>query len=424
MDWFSLFFNGAALLGQGTAHLIFMGRLTGRRARPWQFAAYCAALCLVDALSVRLGLDEPLPIAAGVLALHAVSRFWLGNQEPVSWLGAVLAFYVSQLSFGLLNSVEVALFPQLVGSPLLYGVLAAALAAYFGLCALCYRGIRKLLAWTEDSPTPQAGLLLFPGLFFFAAELYILRTAYSAIPVTLPPGEAGRQAVLFGLQGMGLAALLCTLYAYRQLCQGFRDRAALDAVTQAAQAQRVYVTEAQARYDRTKSFRHDVKNHLSVLDGLLKNEKLDEGREYLKKLETVSEALSFPYQTGNPVVDILLGEKLGLAKEITAEVSLVLPNPCGIDDFDLCVLFANVLDNAITACRAQDGAKSIRISGKRQGDFYMLTFENTCADEPLPPAGTGLSNIRAVAEKYHGAVLTEKTGGWFSLNVLLNVAAV
>ena len=422
MDWFSLFFNGAALLGQGTAHLIFMGRLTGRRARPWQFAAYCAALCLVDALSVRLGLDEPLPIAAGVLALHAVSRFWLGNQEPVSWLGAVLAFYVSQLSFGLLNSVEVTLFPQLVGSPLLYGVLAAALAAYFGLCALCYRGIRKLLAWTEDSPTPQAGLLLFPGLFFFAAELYILRTAYSAIPVTLPPGEAGRQAVLFGLQGMGLAALLCTLYAYRQLCQGFRDRAALDAVTQAAQAQRVYVTEAQARYDRTKSFRHDVKNHLSVLDGLLASGRTEEARAYLDRLEAVSGGLSLPCRTGNPVVDILLGEKLGLVDDVAAEVSLSLPRPCGIDDFDLCVIFANALDNALAACKAVQGPKTIRVSGRRQGDFYLLAFENPCTGAVLPPPGTGLSNIRSVAEKYRGAVLTEQAGGRFSLSVLLDIS--
>ena len=75
-------------------------------------------------------------------------------------------------------------------------------------------------------------------------------------------------------------------------------------------------------------------------------------------METVSESLSFPYQTGNPVVDILLGEKLGLAKDLAAEVSLVLPKPCGIDNFDLCVLFANALDNAITACRANDGRGS------------------------------------------------------------------
>ena len=122
------------------------------------------------------------------------------------------------------------------------------------------------------------------------------------------------------------------------------------------------------------------------------------------------------------MVDILLGEKLGLSKEIEAEVSLVLPKPCGIDDFDLCVLFANALDNAIAACRAHDGAKTIRISGKRQGDFFMLAFENTCSDAPLPPAGTGLSNIKAVAEKYRGALLTEKNGHRYCLSVLLNVS--
>ena len=52
----------------------------------------------------------------------------------------------------------------------------------------------------------------------------------------------------------------------------------------------------------------------------------------------------------------------------------------------------------------------------------MLTFENTCSGEPLPPEGTGLSNIRAVAEKYHGAMLTEKDEQRFSLNVLLNIS--
>ena len=36
--------------------------------------------------------------------------------------------------------------------------------------------------------------------------------------------------------------------------------------------------------------------------------------------------------------------------------------------------------------------------------------------------GIGLSNVRAVAEKYHGATLTEKVGQHFSLNVLLNIS--
>ena len=414
MDWFSLFMDGLCLGGQGVMHIIFAGRLTRKKQKLWHFAAYILLLAALQLIPGKFDVGGVVSVAVGVLELYAVSRFWMGNQRSVSWLAAVLAFYVSQLSFGIINSVEAALFPRFIGSPLLYLLLIVAQVFFFGLCICCYHAVLKLLTWTEDSQPPYIGLLLFPGLFFFAAELYILHTAYSFFAPIISLEEVGKHSTLLLLQVMGLAALLCTLYAYRQLCQGFQARAELQSLTQAAHEQKVYIAEAQARYEQTKSFRHDIKNHLSVLDGLLRN----------GKLEAVSEALSFPYQTGNPVVDILLGEKLGLAKEIAAEVSLILPKPCGIDDFDLCVLFANALDNAITACRANDGAKAIRISGKQQGDFYMLTFENTCSSEPLPPAGTGLSNIKAVAEKYHGAMLIEKNGRQYYLSVLLNISAL
>ena len=423
MDYFALLLDGICLLGQGVMHILFVSRLTGKKLRPLHFAVYLLLLTALQLVSVRISLSGTLSIAAGVLELYAVSRFWMENQPSVSWLSAVLAFYVSQLSFGIINSVEAALFPRFIGNPLLYPLLLAAQVLFFALCFGCYYAVRKFLAWTEDSQTPYIGFLLFPGLFFFAEELYILQTAYSFFTPIVSLEEVGKHSTLLLLQVMGLAALLCTLYAYRHLCQGFQAQAELQSLTQAAQAQKIYIAEAQARYEQTKSFRHDIKNHLSVLDGLLRSGKPEEGREYLKKLETVSESLSFPYQTGNPVVDILLGEKLGLAKEIAAEVSLILPKPCGIDDFDLCVLFANALDNAIAACRGSTGEKVIRISGKQHGDFYMLTFENTCSDDPLPPAGTGLSNIEAVAEKYRGAVLREKSGRQFCLSVLLNVPA-
>ena len=80
----------------------------------------------------------------------------------VSWLAAVLAFYVSQLSLGIINSVEAALFPRFIGSPLLYLLLLAAQVLFFTLCTGCYYAVLKLLAWTENSQTPYIGLLLFP----------------------------------------------------------------------------------------------------------------------------------------------------------------------------------------------------------------------------------------------------------------------
>ena len=423
MDYFSLCLDGLCLGGQSVLHMIFTCRLTGKRQKPWHFALYFSLLCVLELTFSRLCPGGGIvPIGAGVLALYGVSRLALGNRRPVSWLAAVLAFYISQLSFGVVNSLESVVFPRFVGCPLLYPLLLAALALFFALCAGCYAAALRLLDRPQDGQTPYIGLLLLPGLFFFAAQLYILRTSYSVVSVNLPAEEIPRHAALLFLQAMGLAALLCTLYAYRCLCRGFQAQAALQSLTQAAQAQKTYIAEARLRDERTAAFRHDVKNHLSVLDGLLGGGRLEEGRAYLKKLDAASQSLSFPYQTGSPVVDILLGEKLGLAAEIPAEVSLVLPRPWGIDDFDLCVIFANALDNAIAACQSCEGERAIRISGKRQGDFYLLKFENTCSDGPLPPAGTGLANIRSAAEKYHGAVMTEKEGRRFSLSVLLNIS--
>lgn len=425
MDVFGLLMDALCLLvGHGVMHLLFISRLTGRKLRGWHFAVYVLLLGIIQLVSSRLSLGGNLPVGAGVAALYGLSRYGMGSQRSVSWLSAVLAYYISQLSFGIVNSVEAALFPRFIGSPLLYPLLLAAQLLFLLLCAGCCRAVLKLLAWTEDSQTPYIGLLLFPGLFFFAAELYILQTAYSFFTPTVSLEEVGRHGALLFLQVMGLAALLCTLYAYRQLCRGFQAREELRSLAQAAQAQRAYIAEARARYEQTRAFRHDIRNHLAVLRGLLNGGKLEEGRAYLNKLDAVSDALSVPCRTGNPVVDVLLGEKLELARAggVSAEVSLVLPSPCAIDDFDLCVLFANALDNAVAACRAGGEPRSLRVFGRRQGDFYMLTFENTCPDGPLPPPGTGLSNIRAAAEKYHGAALAEKTGRRFTLSVLLNIS--
>ncbi len=410
--------DGLFLAGQSVMHVFFTGRLTGKKPKILSFAVYFFMLCVIQCLKFPPSLSGILSAGMGVLALYSISRFLLKNQKAVSWLAAVLAFYISQLSFGIINSVEAAVFPYFIGNQMLSLLVWTALAAFFALCCCCYAAVLRLLPRTENAPY----ILLFPGLFFFAAELYILHTSYSFITTSFSLEEAGKHSVLLFLQLMGLAALFCALYAYRQICQGFQTQAQLRSLTQAAQAQKIYIAEAQMRYEQTKAFRHDIKNHLSVLNGLLNSGKTDESKAYLKKLETVSESLSFPYQTGNPVVDILLGEKLRLTKEVMLDISVCLPDPCGIDDLDLCVIFANALDNAINACRFLEGEKTIRIMGKRQGDFYLLIFENTCSGEPLPPAGTGLSNIKAAAEKYHGAVLAEKTGQVFSLHVLLNIS--
>lgn len=424
MDYFSLCLNSFCLASQSIMHISFVGRFTGARQKIRYFAVYLSLLCIIEWIFSRLTSSGILPVTAQLLILYCITHVAFKVKSSVSWTAAMIAVYISQFSFGIVNSAEAMVFPRLIGKPILYPVLILATLIAFAICACCYTAVLNCLSLTKDGHTPYIGLLLVPGLFFFTAELYILQTSYSLLPVSLSPEETRKHGALLILQALGLSALLCTLFVYRHLLRSFQEQAALQSLTQAAEAQKIYVAEARSRYEQTNAFRHDIKNHLSVLDGLLSNQKVDESRAYLKKLETVSSSLSFPCQSGNPVVDILLGEKLGLAKAngIAAEVSLILPKTCNIDDFDLCVIFANALDNAISACQTSEKTKSISITGEKQGDFYMLEFVNTCSAAPLPPMGTGLSNIRSVADKYHGAILTEKADQSFCLNVLLNIS--
>ena len=184
------------------------------------------------------------------------------------------------------------------------------------------------------------------------------------------------------------------------LRQRFHAQNERQSFVQGVRTEKVYIAEAKMRYEQTKVFRHDVKNHLAVLDALLGSGTLNESRAYSKKIEAVSESLSLPDQIGNPVVGILLGEKLNSANGVDAKVSMVLSKSCWIDNVDLCVIFSNALDNAIKAYQSIDGEECIRIAGKQQGDFDMLTFEDTCSRASLSPTGTGLANIKSLSQNY------------------------
>ena len=420
MDWFSLLLEGLTLATLVIAHIAFTCRLSGKPAKRRYFAGYLLFLCAVDAVSRALALGEAFAAAGELLALFAFSRLALKNSRPLSCAAAVLAVYTSQLSSGIVGSLECIAFTGITGTPLLYPLVILAVLVAFALCWGSCRLILKCLP-PQEEPAPYLRLPLLTSVFFFAAEVFFTQTVYSRLSAPAP-AEPGKHLGLLALQVLGLSALLCTLHAYRRACQGQRAQAALDALSQAARAQRTYIQEARTREERTRSLRHDLNSHLTVLEGLLNTGRTEDGTAYLASLRTAAEALSPAFHTGSAVIDILLADKLETARGVEAEVSLLWPRESGVDDFDLCVIFANALDNAVRACLAVPEPGSLRITGRRQGNFYRLSFENTCPPGPLPPMGTGLRNIKAAAEKYHGAMLAEKEDGRFQLHVLLDIS--
>ena len=150
---------------------------------------------------------------------------------------------------------------------------------------------------------------------------------------------------------------------------------------------------------------------------------MEEAVSYIEDMDDIAEKMSFPCSTNNPVADILVGNKLGIAKSMGIDVncSLLLPYPCGLRDIDICIVLSNALDNAICACKSLDAGteKYIHVSGRIQGDFLMMEVENSFYGKGLFKKGTGLSNIKTVTEKYNGAMNIETQENIFVLHVLL-----
>lgn len=343
-------------------------------------------------------------------------------------LYSALTVEIMQLNYGIVNSLLDILYPmmfhfnqEIVGVTfMLSGNIAALLLAVF-----CYHTAYRYFSDRETMKKQYIMMILTPILMIFLMGEYISSVFYGNTTITDSSGMIAytNHYQMFVMQLLGMASLFCVMFAYKKLLQNFRLNTELSLLEQEEHSLSRYVKEAKSHYEKTKSFRHDIKNHIMVVKELLQNEKTEQALNYIGDMESITEELSFSCSTNNPVADILIGNKFEIAKSMGIDVccSLHLPYPCFVRDIDLCIILSNALDNAIHACKSiNDGEeKYIRVVGSIQGDFVLIEVENSFQGKETFRKGTGLSNVKMVAEKYNGAVSIKTQNGSFILNVLL-----
>lgn len=343
-------------------------------------------------------------------------------------LYAVITVEIMNLCFGLSNSVSYIMFPVVFEkSPGFFGfiLMGAGSVLAFALSVLCYRGVQKCCGCDETAGRKYVFVILMPALLIFLASEYINEYIYGNTMVTEKErmlSDADACQILL-MQALGVVCLFCILFSYKKLAESFKRNKEAELSEMQARSLQQYVEEAKLRYEKTKSFRHDIKNHIMVVKELLQNQKTEAALQYIEGLENLTADISFPVSTNHPVLDILLGNKLGIAGENRIEVrcSLVIQYPCGISDIDFCIILGNALDNAISACNRMGVGKQkyIHVEGKIQGDFLLMEIENSYSGRRALHSGTGLSNIRAAVEKYHGAMEIRAEEEKFVLSILV-----
>ncbi|MCM1119776.1 MAG: ATP-binding protein [bacterium] len=402
-------------------------RFIGRRAKA---AHYLLCLAVVGIPMWVLEGKGGAQILLFGISLAAAGLFY-GAACGKSLLYSVVTVELLQVCFGIFDSISSLLFP--VFYPLcpaagawfmvLGGLMALLL---FSLCGQITR--RHFLDAGEENGRGSVLLPLVPMLLLVLVGRYISAEIYgntvSVLPGSSLPGTA--DLLLLAMQILGVASLFCILYADKRAAEGFRLRMECALLEQEARSMERYVEEAGLRCERTAAFRHDARNHLAVVRELVRREKYGEALAYLEETEEVRAQADFPCATGNPVLDILLGSKLGVAAElgIRASCTLKLPCPCGVSNIDFGIVLSNALDNAIRACRDVEGRERfIDVRGRAQGELFLVEVENSCSGAARIVEGRGIANIRAVAEKYQGSLELERREKTVRLSVLLVVRA-
>lgn len=201
-----------------------------------------------------------------------------------------------------------------------------------------------------------------------------------------------------------------------------------------------YYEMMEEQYGRMERLRHDMKNHMLVLENLVQNKSWEQAGDYLRELAEAGSIKAEDEVTGSLVLDALLYHKRkeALAENIRWQCDVRVPKDCPVKGTDLCIIVGNILDNALEACLRLRKAEEpfIKVYMETIKKCLFLEVQNSMnADERQEDGGSlkrgrsqkenpwehglGLGNMKAAAAKYNGAVHMEAENGIFTISVLL-----
>lgn len=204
--------------------------------------------------------------------------------------------------------------------------------------------------------------------------------------------------------------------------------------------QEMSVNRMETLYNRTRAFRHDIKNHILLMNMLAEQENYDELKKYLRDMSGVIDESDYVRISGISAVDAILNEKMyeAQARSITTNFDVVNLDKNSVLPIDLCIILSNALDNAIEANAgiADASQRFIRLKVHGNETFSVISVSNPVAGEPeklgsglfattkddKDSHGFGLKSIENTMNKYMGEMVAKCEDGVFTLVVRLNSA--
>lgn len=182
--------------------------------------------------------------------------------------------------------------------------------------------------------------------------------------------------------------------------------------------------------------KHDLQNHISVILGLVKQNKNEECIEYLEETYLLLSTDKSIANSGNVVIDSIINFKLyELEKNNTKiSVSLKIPNEINIPSFDISTIFGNLIDNAIEGALTASENRFIFVSAVQNRGMLNIEIQNSfdgvikefngrilSRKRRYSTNGTGMDRVLEVIQTYKGLLDYDIQNNKFIINVVLYI---
>lgn len=167
----------------------------------------------------------------------------------------------------------------------------------------------------------------------------------------------------------------------------------------------------------TIKFRHDWKNHMLLLQEMMKNGEYVKAEDYFRELTATTPQSVHKIATGYEILDMIISTKMSQLEEL--EITFVCKgNFHGLHfmkHVDCCILLSNLLDNAIEANEKVLGKRYIELKSKSTENMFYLEIKNPMEGKLQRDRGKimttknekdihgiGLENVYDIIEQYKG----------------------
>ncbi len=319
-----------------------------------------------------------------------------------------------------------------------------------------------ILYFTETASSPTLIILLFSRILYFFCSYFIISMQHkndfhlsrnewagvvviyistlcvgcSIFAMNIQTNDYVDSYMIVIITGLVLINLF-SFYFIRKISKEKVEKIKYSILELLHENQKKDVIALNKQYNEIMKLRHDFKNYILCSQTLLNEKKYEEAVNYLNTLsQDKLNIMNFTYYTDNSVLNAIINAKLNICEQNNFHYSCIVSDSCtDIDEIDLSILLANLLDNAIEASLKNKQESFITTTIAKEKSYIHIQVKNSIEKSILKKNpnlktskhdkashGYGIQTITDITKKYDGMQEFYERDNTFIADIWLNTS--